>query len=265
MPNLLYEERVICFLDILGFKKLIEDSITDVNVLDKIQKAINHVQVLIKNESTYDEFVGRMTTQFSDSLVISYKLENESSIYNILEDIMLVQFQFAAYDISVRGGIAIGKLVHTDELLFGPAMNEAYRLESEIAKNPRVILTEEIINAGKKYHGKQHSSAKEEEFIRDLVALDEDGYYYIDYVKHAFQSNFTDSWEPVGLEMLEPLLQQGLNNSDEKVRSKYIWLLNKINIVLDRAKEIASNSVDKNVNEILNKLILLYSPFFNNL
>jgi hypothetical protein len=191
-------------------------------VLDQIQKSIIHVQELIKNEDTLDKITGRITTQFSDSVVISYKLEKESSIYSILSDIMMVQFQFAAYEIAVRGGIAIGKLVHTDKLLFGPAMNEAYRLESTIAKNPRVILTKEIISAGIKYHGRQHSSAKEEEYIHDLVNLDDDGYYYIDYMKHA------DSWMPTGLETFEPLLKTGLNHASETVRMKYHWLASKI-------------------------------------
>lgn len=217
-----YEERVICFLDILCFKELIEKSVTEAKVLDQIQKSIMHVQELIKNEDTLNKITGRITTQFSDSVVISYKLKKESSIYSILSDIMMVQFQFAAYDVAVRGGIAIGKLVHTDKLLFGPAMNEAYRLESTIAKNPRVILTKEIISSGLKYHGEQHSSAKEEEYIHDLVNLNNDGYYYIDYIKHA------DSWVPTGLEILEPLLKTGLNHTSETVRVKYQWLASKI-------------------------------------
>ncbi|MCG8563685.1 MAG: hypothetical protein MI747_01235, partial [Desulfobacterales bacterium] len=44
----------------------------------------------------------------------------------------------------VRGGISVGKLIHEEAgALFGPAMNEAYALESKSAIYPRVIISPE--------------------------------------------------------------------------------------------------------------------------
>ncbi|HTG56249.1 MAG TPA: hypothetical protein VL943_08285, partial [Niabella sp.] len=42
----------------------------------------------------------------------------------------------------IRGGITIGDLIHEENgALFGPAMNEAYRLESNSAIYPRVVIS----------------------------------------------------------------------------------------------------------------------------
>jgi hypothetical protein len=42
----------------------------------------------------------------------------------------------------IRGGIALGGLVHEEGgALFGPAMNEAYHLESKSAVYPRVVIS----------------------------------------------------------------------------------------------------------------------------
>lgn len=44
----------------------------------------------------------------------------------------------------MRGGMTVGKLVHKrGGALFGPAMNEAYAIESQLARFPRVVVSEQ--------------------------------------------------------------------------------------------------------------------------
>ena len=49
-----------------------------------------------------------------------------------------------------RGGISAGLLYHDDnnenQILFGPAFNRAYQLESELASIPRIILDSKVKN-----------------------------------------------------------------------------------------------------------------------
>ena len=45
---------------------------------------------------------------------------------------------------AVRGGIAKGDLVHRGSIIYGPALNVAYRIEKEIAIYPRVIVDKEL-------------------------------------------------------------------------------------------------------------------------
>ena len=47
----------------------------------------------------------------------------------------------------LRGGIALGRLIHEEGgALFGPAMNEAYSLESKLAIYPRVVIADNAYN-----------------------------------------------------------------------------------------------------------------------
>ena len=49
-----------------------------------------------------------------------------------------------------RGGISIGDCFHDGKIIFGPAMNEAYKLESKVAKWPRVVISEDTLKEGLK-------------------------------------------------------------------------------------------------------------------
>lgn len=59
------------------------------------------------------------------------------------------------YGILFRGGITYGKVVHTDKMLFGPAMNKAYSLESKTAVYPRIIIDNDVIKQIFKHKGPQ--------------------------------------------------------------------------------------------------------------
>jgi len=64
------------------------------------------------------------------------------SARNFKSKINLSQFSFDLR-MFMRGGITIGKLIHEENgALFGPAMNEAYLLESKCAIYPRVVISE---------------------------------------------------------------------------------------------------------------------------
>lgn len=83
-------------------------------------------------------------TQFSDSFVLSCPSSNHASCALLLKSVYLIHLMyFYNLGMMVRGGITKGKVIHEEGgALFGPAMNEAYRLESKEAKNPKVLIDE---------------------------------------------------------------------------------------------------------------------------
>lgn len=94
----------------------------------------------------------------------------------------------AFIDVLVRGGIARGQLIHDRIMVVGPAMIEAYRLESKEAFYPRIIIEKELkdqIESDIKDYVKNHSGMTTLPIRDNLFKTDEDGWCYLDYVNPA--------------------------------------------------------------------------------
>lgn len=240
-----YEDRIICFLDILGFGGHIDSSIDKVDGGDKAEKikeladAFTRIREILDMDRPEDRHE-REVTQFSDSVVISFPAYSESGLFDALLDILLVQISLAQKGYLCRGGVTRGRLIHTPTLLFGPAMFEAYTLESKAALYPRVILDVEIVNAGVAAHAAHHSPIHEQQSILSLLERDMDGMYYIDYITRA-QSELDDPEldYPGYLHQLREIVAEGILASDPSVAIKYKWLREKFVVHLREVKERA--------------------------
>ena len=139
-----YEDRVVCFLDILGFADHIRDTIRKdgsdhEDHIKNIADAFEIVRYLLDIDKP-EEREGKEVTQFSDSIVISFPIDEESGVFNALLEILWVQINLVLRGMLCRGAVTKGKLIHTEKMLYGPAFINAYRLESNAALYPRVIL-----------------------------------------------------------------------------------------------------------------------------
>lgn len=227
-----YENRICCFIDILGFKKHLDQTV-DENGEDNIQK-IKSINSILEFAKTWTSDIGlsesKIVTYFSDSIVISYKYNEQSQLFYTLWNLLLVSMELANKGFLTRGGVAIGKLIHTNEVIFGPALVRAHKIESKIAKFPRIIVDKNAINEGLKYHSENHSKEDEEEIIMDIVTEDEDGNYYIDYIEKAL-SEFDDiKYDAFRyINSLKENFFSNYENESREVREKLDWLKNKIN------------------------------------
>lgn len=82
-------------------------------------------------------------THFSDSFVISTPASNKGSTYFHFSLVRALVRAFLRKGITVRGGMTVGKAIHESPgVLFGPAMNRAYELESGscFALWPRILM-----------------------------------------------------------------------------------------------------------------------------
>lgn len=168
-----YQERLICFIDLLGFKQTIEQSMKEDEVrlrlfevfeefrdggLEKLiygsvpylaeSGLISLGEVYGDDVLQFDGDYGLVITQFSDSFVISAPASNSASCEMLFRCLAIIKMQFFFnLGMLMRGGMAIGKLVHNrGGALFGPAMNEAYAIESNLAIYPRVVVSEKAYN-----------------------------------------------------------------------------------------------------------------------
>ncbi len=224
-----YEDRVICFIDILGFKESIERSVIDEKSIDEITRVISVLEENFK--STFKEY--RQVTQFSDSLAVSFLVSEKDQVFHFIIELRGFLICLADEGIFFRGGIAAGKLLHTDKLFFGPAFIKAYELE-KLANYPRVIFDEKLLDQliG---HGLVGSNEESGSYVRK----DCDGLYYLDYIdcEDWFEgaSDYGAGTYRDYLEKFSKTIGDQLTSAmDKKVRQKYQWLANKCNQIIKK-------------------------------
>jgi len=243
-----YEQRIVAFLDILGFKSLLDETVDkDGNdIEEKINSVVSAYQAIrdiwdLDNGSQLAEYKKTNSKQvsiFSDSIVVSFKVEDPSQVFFTLLEIKHVIMLLLSRKILCRCAVAIGKFIHTENYLFGPALVEAYTLESKAAMYPRVILDNSVIEAGSMYSGVHHSSQNEKDFVQSLLEQDSDGMYYVDYFFKA-QSELDDPEYdfPNYIDNLREIIQKGLmgssHHSKADLRVKYSWMRERFNRMVE--------------------------------
>jgi hypothetical protein len=75
----------------------------------------------------------------------------------------------------MRGGLCRGLLYHDDDMVFGDAFIRAYRLESSVARHPRVMATKQVYDDG---IGSNLSA-----YFQTHVAQADDGPYFVDVLE----------------------------------------------------------------------------------
>lgn len=240
-----YEDRFCLFLDILGFKEIIDASVFETNKrgkpqasevffgLKKIASTLNYKQG-ISGKSGEVLPSSRKVTQFSDSVVVSYLSDEVGSLANMLYDVLHLQLELINRNMLIRGAISRGKLYHSEDFVFGPALVEAAELE-KLAMYPRVIVDREILqNDGIVDPGFSSPSKPAHRTAESLVARDLDGLYFVDYFA-VYPEDFDDDWGDLGHYLLKLRdVVKGLSQKKQlSVRMKHSWLRQKFNEVAE--------------------------------
>lgn len=163
-----YEQRIVAFIDILGFKQMVIESEKDGNEekIQSIDKALEFFKRLKSKTYKYNELIDveedaqkkgienfrihelLEINYFSDSIIISVKIEDEK-INEIFSTFIVSIASFGNLliknGILIRGGIDVGNLVHKKGKIFGNALIKAYTLESTIATYPRIIISKNLL------------------------------------------------------------------------------------------------------------------------
>ena len=218
-----YEERLILFIDFLGFSEIVVKTATDGKALHRLVQAMDRLGEI--GDSTF--LASQKVTQFSDSIVVSYKLTEPSAVFHILNAIALCVVDLAYKGYFVRGGVTAGKLYHTSKHVVGPAMIDAYHLESKVALVPRVVIDEKLLAIARKYRDEMHTEEDEAEYALHFMTLDRDNRYFFDYVSHRSVVKVTGGEPelyPDYLGRLGQYITEGIAHPELVVRAKYVWL-----------------------------------------
>jgi len=212
LKKVVYKERFVAFLDILGYEDLIhQNELLSTITINHLERVIEDVKSQLHPEGADKLF---STKLFSDCFCISCDY-CEDNIWTMLFALANIQFQLATEGISLRGGLATGLHYESDNIIFSQGLIKAYKLEKN-ATNPRIIIDDALLGMIKK-----HQSCNR--FIKKAP----DGYYFIDYIESIFSFTLKEEWIYSALlkHKKETMRQIFLNINKIEVVEKYRWVV----------------------------------------
>lgn len=130
-----YEKRAVLYLDILGFRELLNQGREDL--------LLSALEIPGDLQESYP-FNGQTNMQisaFSDTVVVSEVVGDGFGVVRLLNYASYLWWKFLVRGVLARGGLAVGDLIHDKRLLLGPSLIEAYDLESQVAIYPRIVVS----------------------------------------------------------------------------------------------------------------------------
>jgi hypothetical protein len=233
-----YEYRIVAFIDILAFSEMIKATDTDdpkkeddaKAMLDKLQEVVKFLQTDIsKAISKHDLPSGTKASMFSDTVVVSIPKAESRGVWRLFQLLKKLQIKLIGNDILLRGGIVHGKLIHQDQLIIGPALVNAYEVESKSALYPRIVIDPHVLHLYVRKNGVSISNLRlSDKDDGRTIKKDLDGTSYIDYfnlLEDYYDGNVTKYFAH-----LNELIRKGMNRKfGTGIRMKYMWMKEKVN------------------------------------
>lgn len=180
-----YDLAIITFFDILGFKETVKKS--DRDKITQMLDSLGHIATDYVEPD--DEYAPQVVT-FSDSVIRTHSIDNQPRRIGILFleilGILWAQMELSFRGMLIRGAMTIGEVASSPNRIFGPGLVEAYELESQIAQYPRIIVSSKalrMLDESDILIAEHHSRQTEKEYVKDLLRLDSDGVWFIDYLR----------------------------------------------------------------------------------
>ena len=168
-----YEMRYCAFLDILGFTELIAS-------IGKAEIGFEVVRNLLKKIHEPSKFDSAGTADFrattvSDAIALSSSF-SATGLAILVETIRRLMLGALEEGYFMRGGLCRGMLYHDNDTVFGDAFIKAYRLESSVARYPRVMVTKQVYD--------EAIISNVAGYLKTNISQAEDGPYFVDVLEH---------------------------------------------------------------------------------
>jgi hypothetical protein len=239
-----FEDQLAIFIDFLGFSEASVrlDEALQLRLLTLLQAISTMRGEFSNNSDPPGESMRAMRlrptiTTFSDHIVASYpisridfKFDEQTTVAMVLGDVTLRVARIAAAALRcgflIRGGISRGKLYHSSGVVFGPAMIEAYELESRTAIYPRIILAPSLARS-----------------LGPAVHREDDGIASIDYISFMLGSSaapgddhatHVKAWFDEVVPIIKGTIASLENDSKINALSKWVWFSKQFSDALRR-------------------------------
>ncbi|MFQ6552272.1 hypothetical protein AAD018_008000 [Aestuariibius insulae] len=164
-----FEERFVIFIDILGFADMISEAKRSPagEMAERVDKALTRIENMglhgpdrVCPEPSIDGYHSHI---FSDCIVISVSPE-PSAVSKLTIELAKLTLSLMEIGVWIRGGMSHGQISRKKTAPWGPAIVEAYEVESKLAVFPRIALSESAVQ----FFDQSAESSKEDRFlIRD--------------------------------------------------------------------------------------------------
>ena len=236
----------LIWIDILGYKNNADcpfgetynpESLKRVNsYLQKIADAYEFAIDLYKNAMGEDPKI----RIFSDNILLYCKLyQDHTDLKNIIK-LMLVAsgiqwVMTGASKILVRGAATIGLFYSNDRFVYGPALIEAYKLETEASIYPRILISDNLLEY---LEAQRNGDMAFDDLYQGLLLKDVDGLYCIDglypmYGSHEYLSKYGENLV---------ILRESYVDENEKLKGMMNYTISKFNEFCEKEK------IDLNLN-----------------
>lgn len=221
-PLLAYEERIVAFLDILGFRALVAKLPSDSSLHQQLHGALTEIKSMKSFAGASDTAQKDLEASvFSDSIVIS---GTPDQLFTVIWTCVGLQSRLLAFGVLTRGGIARGRTHHKEDLLYGEGMIKAYDLESKAAVYPRVLIDPALVTELSEIHRLM------------LLHPDVDGLWHTDPFSFGVLPGGThdlleDGWDPhlVFYETFAKRVDQEIATAkDAGIAAKWGWMKSKV-------------------------------------
>jgi hypothetical protein len=263
-----YENRLVAFLDILGWRELIAASEKDPGLIPKLGVALLHLNVPADMQrwfeaqsrlrgETFESPEDMQISQFSDCIVISVAATSAGVMSLLFQLLGLLRGLLYNCGYLVRGAITAGPMHHKGPIAFGPALTAAYDLERNSSIYPRIILHPSLEPA---FLAKQNIVDVEGKPMGQFkwIRRSPDSFYFIDYLEPMGSGTGLDlqpmiSMVSGSLSSVRKLITHGLRSHayDPRKWDKYRWLADYFNEVNAEYPEARVDPI--HVNEICRK------------
>lgn len=215
-----YRDCYVAFIDILGFKNLINNEMTSCNKILDIYSCFDDVVPVLSISDDFNNIIPVTEIEFikikimSDSICIYIDANIEKALLCLMAVCINLQDKLLNREepILVRGAISRGELYANGDITFGPALTQAYLMEENNAKYPRIIITKQIVEQG--------IDRLPDDIVKELYGwilfLDDDSFYSV---------NFLAMIDKEPLHRLKKHVSGILSSTiDNSIREKYLYL-----------------------------------------
>lgn len=163
-----YRERYVVFLDLLGFKALVENAEVNAEARERLTESLDRLRETLCDNPAIDMKV----TYCSDCIIVTAE-RSQHGLWQLLTSVNILTCNLLQNDVLVRGGVTLGGAFHNHQFVYGTAVSRSTIIEKDHAKGPLVLLSTEVYEEAKFYG---------QSFL-DWLEEDGPGRYFVHYLR----------------------------------------------------------------------------------